>query len=493
MLKKSQRVIALAVAVTLTACADQPTQVRPAIRSTEVSRLFVPVSGTYQKVVMGTSTTCALRSDGVIACWGTNHIGQGPPTKSAATGVFTTLSLDFWHGCALRSDGVIECWGLNDDNQAPPVVSPPGGTLFVAMAVGTSHSCAVRTDGAIQCWGDNTFGQAPPVRPAASGTFVAVSAWSANTCGLNSNGGIECFGFNAGDPRPVNITPSTGSFVKLVKGRKCGIRNDGVIECGLGQGNLLPGTFIDYETDTFHECAINTNGVAQCQLFEGIDRGQAPATRSATTGSFVQVAVGADHTCALRSDGAIECWGAFFHGAYDKVLPTATFTAPPSVIVGQPVALALTGAQVPGYSATFTYAFNCGGGWDFSPPPSSSSTASCATTTVGMRTVGGKVFDHHGDSATYSATVTIKSAEQWTSDLRAEISSAPLAPDIRKALQTKLDAALAAIAKGKTAGACGALKDFINQVNAQRGKAIPEATADDWILAAQQLQVALGC
>jgi hypothetical protein len=57
----------------------------------------------------------------------------------------------------------------------------------------------------------------------------------------------------------------------------------------------------------------------------------------------------------------------------------------------------------------------------------------------------------------------------------------------------ELDAALKAIASGKIKTACSALSDFINQVKAQRGKAISAATADEWILEAMRLRTALGC
>lgn len=94
------------------------------------------------------------------------------------------------------------------------------------------------------------------------------------------------------------------------------------------------------------------------------------------------------------------------------------------------------------------------------------------------------------DGNTYTATVLVKSAAQGTTDLSTEISIAPLAPDIRKALLAKLNSALKAIAEGKTKAACSALNDFINQVMAQQGKAISVDTANAWIDTARQLQTA---
>ena len=54
--------------------------------------------------------------------------------------------------------------------------------------------------------------------------------------------------------------------------------------------------------------------------------------------------------------------------------------------------------------------------------------------------MNGRVIDQHLDANTYTATVVVKSAAQGTSDLSTEISTAPLAPDIRNALQAKLKA-----------------------------------------------------
>ena len=57
----------------------------------------------------------------------------------------------------------------------------------------------------------------------------------------------------------------------------------------------------------------------------------------------------------------------------------------------------------------------------------------------------------------------------------------------------KLDAALAALTAGKTKAACRALADFANQVQAQRGKAIPIATADTWLAQVAAIRNSIGC
>jgi hypothetical protein len=484
----ARRMMALAV---LAACADRTEVLGPTGRRPNgPSRLLVPVTATYTDISARFSVTCAVRSDGVVACWGNNYWGAAPATRTAASGSFTDVSTNGSHTCALRADGVVECWGDNGVGQAPAVMTPPSGRSFVAVSAGGRHTCALRDDGVVQCWGNNVEGQAPATRAATSGTFTAVSAGDRHTCGLNSDGVIECWGWNTAQQSPPTMTATSGGFVKVFTGHAstCGIRTDATLQCN---STAPPGTFIDLDIFSLHWCGVRTDGVIKCWMNN--DEGQPSATRIAATGSFTRVATGDDHTCALRTDGHIECWGDAAAGALMHVLPTATFAAPTSVIVGQPIALSLSNAQVPGYPAatSFTYAFDCGTGVFDSP--SSVSTASCPTTGVGARVVQGRVIDQDLDAATYAATVTVKSAEQGMTDLRADVAGAALAPDIRKALLTKLESALKAIASGKPKVACSALADFINQVSAQRGKAIPTATADAWILTARQLQEAIGC
>jgi hypothetical protein len=171
----------------------------------------------------------------------------------------------------------------------------------------------------------------------------------------------------------------------------------------------------------YHTCALRSDGVAECWGWNV--EGQAPATRSALSGTFTQVSAGVYHTCALRSDGVAECWGRNVEGQAPatrsatggisfKILPAATFRATPtSVVAGEPFTLALDSAHVPGLPVTvhFTYAFDCGGGSGYGPF-GTSHTATCPTSTAGTRTVRGTVRDHHGDQREYTQTLTVSPA-----------------------------------------------------------------------------------
>ena len=496
----TQQLVHLTCAVALlavAACADHPTPLAPtAPQRGDASQIRIPATGTYTDLSARDKVTCAVNTGGAVECWGNNIWGAAPSSKTATTGSFIDVSTSGFHTCATRSDGAFQCWGRLQDDDGPTLATPPSGRSFIGVATGNGNTCAVRDDGVVQCWGLNDVGQAPATWSGTSGTFTAVATNGSRSCGLTTAGVIECVGGT-----PFTLTAATGSFVKVMVGlvASCGIRTDGVVQCHgpVPSEFVFPdGTFIDYDVDYASPgvggafaCGVRPTGEVAC--FGDNSVGQAPVTRIADAGSFTRVETGSQYACALRTDGHIECWGDATAAAVSHVLPTATFSAPASVIVGQNIALSLSGAQVLGYpSATFTYAFDCGSGFGSA---SASATASCATTVAGSRSVKGMVIDQDMDVATYSATVMVKSAAQGTTDLSTQVSTAGLAPDIRNALIVKLNAALKAIADGKTKSACSALSDFINQTTAQRGKAIPTDTANAWIETARQLQIAAGC
>src|SRR5438046_2331149 len=58
-------------------------------------------------VSAGNGHTCGIRSDGTVACWGSNIYGQSTPPA----GMFTQVSAGQNFTCGIRSDGTTACWG----------------------------------------------------------------------------------------------------------------------------------------------------------------------------------------------------------------------------------------------------------------------------------------------------------------------------------------------------------------------------------------------
>ncbi len=461
-------------ALVLGACTDVNAPTASVNTMPEARRLAIPTA--YTAIAGGRNHTCALKVDGTAVCWGENQNGQSSPPP----GTFTKITAGTSDTCAIRSDGSAACWGFNAAAHPPPI-GP-----FIDISGGSYVNCALRSDGSAVCWGEDSQFVTPP-----SGTFKTLSVGGFTVCALRLDDTAECWGEN----QRGQASPPPGAFtaISVGHGHACGLRSDGSIACwgDNSQGESTPptGTFVGLRAGSDHNCAIKNDGTPVCWGDNQHGESTPPDIKFTTLGDAYY------HACGIKSDGIAVCWG--FNNAGQasvgpRVLPTATFTAPGSVIVGQPIPLALTNAQVPGFpgATSFTYAFDCGSGF---ASASSASTTSCATTTSGTRTVQGKVIDQDGDAALYSASVSVLSVPAATTQLRAEVSASTLSPDIRKAFFAKLDAALKALEKGQTAAACQSLQDFINQLKAQRGKAVPEATADAWLVTVQALRSALGC
>jgi alpha-tubulin suppressor-like RCC1 family protein len=123
-------------------------------------------------------------SAGQTASWGDNGSGQlgyGVPSnftnpQSVLTlGILTDkkvvqVSAGDVHTCALTSDGVVACWGFSgrlgvsnpSDSPVPIAIDTSGvllGKTVTQISSGREHTCAVTSDGSAVCWGSDFYRQ----------------------------------------------------------------------------------------------------------------------------------------------------------------------------------------------------------------------------------------------------------------------------------------------------------------------------------------------
>ncbi len=384
----------------------------------------ITVTGLTNAIALsaGANHTCALKAGGRVECWGRNHrgqIGNGTTSTSVVTPTVVTgltdavaITAGDASTCAIRANTSVVCWGdnyagqLGDGTTATRVITTPvtGLAGVVAISAGDVHVCALKANGAVVCWGDNRKGQigdgttgnirTTTVVIAGLTDTVALSGGLLHTCALKANRSVACWGFNGsgelGDGTLTDkFTPTVldgltdavaitldGNFINTVRGaaRSCALKGNGSVACwgdvsyddGTGQlaaQNKTTPTVITGLTDTAavsaggsHVCALKTSGAVACwgngvkgQLGDGTS-GNITTNLVAVTApgglltDTTGVSAGFYHTCALKVGGSVACWGDNQFGqAGNGTTATSVVTATTVVVLTDAVELSVGG------------------------------------------------------------------------------------------------------------------------------------------------------
>lgn len=301
--------------------------------------------------------SCARTRD-VLFCWGQRFSGaQAEPPAAAnldrtaprAIGNFDVARVAAGgpHTCALKTNGKIACFGhsafneLGRANAMDPLCTAPifydyhaspnhqcVGTLVevmfgalaktTTMVSGEVHSCAL-ADGKVQCWGATANGEVgrpglgaselnaqivvtdPTLLTALDGVTALANDGAKHTCALRANG-VVCWGLNdmgqlGADPATVPLRAFAGPPIAGTAGAvaigvaervSCAIKSDATVICwgadlaALGDGGT---------GSSFAPVAVR--GPGGVGLLDNV----------------AAIAPGARHACALKKDGTVWCWG----------------------------------------------------------------------------------------------------------------------------------------------------------------------------------------
>ncbi len=299
-----------------------------------------------------TNATCTFTGPGTYSCLcnggfagnGTTcHVGY----KSVAAGGATT--------CAIRVDGTLWCWG--DATQGAVcngMLAPRGGNStfdianptqvgsasdWIAVTGGESHTCGIRagsgqTAGTLWCCGWNAYGQLDvdtfdpaiassqpdnqynsgvPVQVGTDSTWTQVAAGVGDTCGIKSDGTLWCWGADShGDS--IGQCPACTVVPALPDGGLAGGEPSPPVEIpGPGRGSNWTAVALGAD----HICAIRDDGSLWCwgrndegELGDGtFNTHEAPEEIGAGGSPWVSISAGEWHTCGTRADGSAWCWG----------------------------------------------------------------------------------------------------------------------------------------------------------------------------------------
>ena len=311
----------------------------------------------------GNAHTCARSDDGTIRCWGANDHGQlGTGQQDQSAGVqlvpLPEQSSDLFAGgnttCARLVSGALYCWGSLPfggmrDVATPELIELIEQPVGAQVIVNTAQLCTFVQAADVRCWSAQapqgyTVAQATGatiVRARNDGTVCAtglanpvcwddtgrvqtmtergvidVSGGDAFQCIALRAGRVRCRGDNASGQLASARTEQSDAYVTVALGNASSLLSAGAGHvCGMWQLGMLRCWGRSYEGQL---------GVAD---YFGVRSRPDPITPDIN--GVLSLATGARHTCAVRHDERVYCWGANSSGQLgtndllDRRIPTA--------------------------------------------------------------------------------------------------------------------------------------------------------------------------
>lgn len=223
------------------------------------------------------------------------------------------LALGWNHSLSVAPSGEVWAWGANGsgqlgvgdrDDRARATRVPDSAGPWRSLAGGSRHTCGVRADGSLWCWGVNVHGQlgvgdtddrSAPTRVGADADWQEVVCGGLHTCARRDDGAVWCWGAN-----PVG-------------------------QLGLGaptEDQWLPQQVgSDHDVTALaararHTCALRSDGSLWCwgdnsdgQLGVGDTDNRFGPVRVGDGTDWRSLVAGALHTCAVDGADQLHCWG----------------------------------------------------------------------------------------------------------------------------------------------------------------------------------------
>ncbi len=234
---------------------------------------------------------------------------SGPPPPPAGPHLVDTVPGR--QSCAIRSNGTVGCFGFNDWGQlgdgtrtnSAAATTVPGITDAVSVTTGYNFSCALRSTGRVSCWGDNYYHE---LLPGGAGFYTT----------------------------PVDVGLATVAAISAGYEHLCFLFGNGAVRCrGNNSRGELGNGLLGVSTDTNvagltakriaasdqTTCAIRTTGAVVCWGNQytldpnpplGFDAALTPRTiGNLTNAKEIELTGGLGTPCVVLADTTTRCWG----------------------------------------------------------------------------------------------------------------------------------------------------------------------------------------
>jgi hypothetical protein len=302
------------------------------------------------EVAAGPWHTCVRGRSGAVGCVGLNNfhqLGEGTnmphyrlyASRLAVLRDARQVAVSYFWSCAILGDRSVACWGDlphwdGSGEKSPPSPYPvviPGLGKAVSIAIGRGGLCAIDPEWVGRCWDADSETRPSPGHPPAPSVVAKVPVGSRlipthPACVQAPDDAIRCFGsgsLEGGDSaaKVVSIAAS--------QSQTCEVLRSGRVNCprapqGIPEDFVVPGLTSAQRVavGTEHACALVRGGTVRCwgsgkkgQLGDRAGRSYSsyPVAVADLT-DVVDITAGEEHTCVLRKDGSVWCWGDNSHG-----------------------------------------------------------------------------------------------------------------------------------------------------------------------------------
>lgn len=254
---------------------------------------LVAANGAFQR-----GQVCAVMATRELKCWGgaydfTRPVQPAVPDAPLLTDV-SSVEMSTSFACALRTDGAVACWGANTLGQlglgAIDYVSHPTPTNIAGftgsqVVVGANHACALR-DGNAWCWGSRI--------PAGAGVGSGNITKPTQVAGLSGITKLQIrdqFTFALTDDKSLWYWGTLGSKVAYVPTKVLDPTPDD------------PSHPLSDVDDVVAGCVLLTGGKVKCLP------GYVGGTYQFSEIPRVENVVRLGASCALDTTGTLRCWG----------------------------------------------------------------------------------------------------------------------------------------------------------------------------------------
>lgn len=285
---------------------------------------------------------CAIDTNGGLLCYGDasdgrlgngSDLGGRQAVRHGEGTKWRAVASGFLHSCAIDTTDTLWCWGRNQGGElgSGALGNEPRRPLAVDgswkdIDTGEVHSCGIKMDGSLWCWGENRVGelgapsdakcsaprgcQPTPKRVGSASDWQAVAAGGHFTCGLRSDASLWCWG--AGAHGQLGQTAATSSHrPRPVDGRWREVSAGGEHTCAIDTDDRLFCWGSDQARQLGHKAA-NTC-LARSAFSDAVPCELSP--RQVGEDRWRTVSAGGRHTCGIKHDGSIWCWGVNSYGA----------------------------------------------------------------------------------------------------------------------------------------------------------------------------------